>query len=459
MLIRTNDRFLPAVFKDQACSQLKQARQRLQDIQNKTCKGAEWTGWYDWPESEGFKQVQTVKKTIEDIDVSYDIVVVLGIGGSYAGTRAVSEALTHAHSSLLTSAKKTGSKIPIVYAGQNLCEDSLLDLLDVLADKRPLLNVISKSGDTTETQVAFRVLKKFLCEKYGETEAAKRILVTTDPKKGSLRKLCEEKNYLSFPVPQNIGGRYSVLSYVGLLPLGLAGFDIEAMMEGSQALFSSLKLPSEEASLEELAANPVLYTACVRKVAWDLGKRIDVLAYSKPKLAFFVEWWKQLFGESEGKENKGLFPAGMLYSTDLHSLGQYVQEGYPSLVETFLRVEHPISDLSYGLERRLKIPEEGFLISQDAQGPKLDSRYISDLDTAVTRAAQKAHSDRGVPVFEIVIRQIDEFHLGALFSFFQSLCAVSAGLLDVNPFDQPGVEAYKRNLRSLLETKEVGNEF
>ncbi|NDE14770.1 glucose-6-phosphate isomerase [bacterium] len=404
--------------------------------------GGEWTGWFDYPARRGWPVLDSVEQFVRKNDTFFDLVIVTGIGGSYAGARAVSEALSHA----FAHAMPRSSRIPVVFAGHNLSENSLLELLDLCDRRQPVVNVISKSGTTTEPAVAFRVLRSYLEKRFGEREAARRIVVTTDAKKGALRALAREKSYRAFEIPDDIGGRFSVLTPVGTLPLALAGFDVRAMMEGADSVFAGLR----EATPAGAGAAAVEY-ACLRKAAWDAGKRIEVLSVADPRLSGYVEWWKQLFGESEGKGGLGIFPAGFLSTTDLHSMGQYLQDGVRNLIETFLVFEKavvPLAPLAQDtVERRLAVPAQN--ANSDELG-YLEGRHIDDLNMTVTQSAQLAHADGNVPVFEVRAPRLDEYHLGALFAFHETVCGISALLLGVNPFDQPGVEDYKRNLFALL---------
>ncbi len=406
-----------------------QARSMLTAIRAGTCTGSEWTGWFDYPARAGWAALEPVEDFVRKNDTFFDLVVVVGIGGSYAGARAVSEALAHSYIHGLPRS----SQVPVVFAGHNLSEAGLLELMDLCDRRQPMVNVISKSGTTTEPGVAFRIFRAYLEKRFGAREASRRIVVTTDANKGALRALARDKSYRAFDIPDDIGGRFSVLTPVGALPLALAGYDVRAMMSGAESVFSDLK------------SDAAVSYACARKAAWDAGKRIEVTNISDPKLSAFLEWWKQLFGESEGKKGLGLYPAGFLSSTDLHSMGQYLQDGPRNMMETFLVFDQPVAQGS--VQRRLAIPSQSG--NADELG-YLEGRHVEDLNVAVTQASQLAHADGDVPVYEIRLPRLDEHHLGALFAFHETACAISALLLGVNPFDQPGVEDYKKNLFALL---------
>lgn len=421
-------------------SHLTTAAQMLSAVRSGECQGSEWTGWFDYPARHGFDDCHEIQNWLQGIDTYFDLIVVVGIGGSFAGTKAVFDALSHSHIHVMPKS----ARIPIVFAGHNLSESSLLELMDLLDRRQPVVNVISKSGTTTEPGVAFRVLRDYLERRFGEKEAGRRIVVTTDAAKGALRALATEKNYRAFSIPEDVGGRFSVLTPVGVLPLAMAGMDVRAMLDGAEHVFASLR-----GDINNNICRAVLRWASIRMALWERGIKVEVLTVSDPRLMAFVEWWKQLFGESEGKQGRGLFPAGFLSTTDLHSLGQYLQDGERILAETFLVFDQCMSQSvsQSAIERRLTVPSQTG--NADELG-YLAGQRIEDLNAAVTQAAQLAHCDGGVPVSQIRIARLDEFHIGALFAFCESVCAVSALLLQVNPFDQPGVESYKRNLFALL---------
>jgi len=454
-MIRLDTRFFSPELKNSASEFHSEATAALAAVKRGDCAGGEFTGWYDWPRRHGFALAQEVKQHVAGIGRFYDTVVVIGIGGSYLGCRAVVDALTHSFHASLSRGPKAGAKPQVVYAGHNLSEAGLIELLDFLADREPIVNVISKSGTTTEPAVAFRVIRDHMEQRYGKAEAAKRIIATTDGSKGALRRLAGDAGYKTFVVPDDVGGRFSVLTAVGLVPLALAGFDIDSLLTGADQLFRSL-------DGEGLSTHPVIEYATLRRAAFEAGKRVEILAYGEPRLATVVEWWKQLFGESEGKSGQGMFPAGLSYTTDLHSLGQYVQDGCRNLIQTFLNFSETLPAAvrtDQKLERRLRVPHAAH--NDDDLG-YLEGRHISDINQAAMIGTKVAHSDGGVPSLELNLRELSESSLGELFAFFETACAVSALLLGVNPFDQPGVEAYKKNLFALLGKpgfEELGGEL
>ena len=441
-IISFEDRFLGEPLRSAASKRLADAHQNLQDLQSKVCTGAEWTGWYDWPSTKGFALNQEITAYVQSLDIFYDVVLVIGIGGSYLGCRAIADALTHSYQHQFSTADANSARSTyrnIIYAGHTISEEALIEVLDLLGEREPMVNVISKSGTTTEPGVAFRTVRNFLEQRYGKDEASQRIIATTDGDHGALRSLAQEKDYKTFVVPSDVGGRYSVLTAVGLVPLALAGYNTRQLLEGADALFKEL-------GGDETSDHPVLRYAATRQEAFLAGKRIELLAYNQPKLTQLVEWWKQLFGESEGKGQVGLFPAGLAYTTDLHSLGQYVQEGPRNMIETFLHFKG-VGSSHNGLERRLRVPKAS--TNLDGLG-YLESKLIEDINDTAMNATKIAHHDGGIPCMALHLEEISENSIGSLIAFFETSCAVSAALLDLNPFDQPGVEAYKRNLFGLL---------
>lgn len=418
---------------EQMHDQRKLSQDCLRKLQSKDCVASDMTGWYDFPKNSGFKLAKDVDAFVESITLPYDLVVVIGIGGSYLGTRAVVGALEHEFSLSLPGSKKN-----VCFLGHHLAESSMIETLEFISERQPIVNVISKSGTTTEPSIAFRLVKKHLEDRYGKAEAAQRIIATTDANSGALRELAEKNEYKRFEVPGDIGGRYSVLSAVGLVPLALAGYDIEALMKGADRLFEELSDCDEN--------HPVLVYAAARQAAYKADKKIEVLAFSQPKLHFFGEWWKQLFGESEGKELQGLFPTSLQLTTDLHSLGQYMQEGERHIIETFVE----FSDLSYlrnGIEKTLKVP--GGMGNAD-QLEYLEGKRIEEVNAAASEATLLAHKDGAVPCMKLEFLKLDEYGIGTMFAFFETACAVSGLMSAINPFDQPGVEAYKKNLFALM---------
>ena len=406
---------------DQACS-------AFEALAAGTCRGSEWTGFFDYPQRAGFELDTRIKAELAKLSFVYDHVLVLGIGGSFQGTLAVHEALSHSY--LLPT-----DKPKLSFCGCHLSETLTLECIDALDRSEPVVVVISKSGTTLETALAFRIIKSYLTQRFGTADAQTRIIVVTDAEKGTLRAFSRKHNCLAFPVPDDVGGRYSVLTAVGLVPLALAQYDTDALLRGAASFFAA---PHD-------AQNLAVQYATLRSACHQHGKLIEVLSCSDPKLRAFADWWKQLFGESEGKDGKGIFPSTMLLTTDLHSLGQYLQDGKRHLLETFLTITSPTHD-ARGIERRLRIP------SDDDDGISFaDNRLMQDINLAAVQGTQAAHFKGGVPNINITVPQLDEFHLGYLFAFMQTACALSGALLDVNPFDQPGVEVYKKNLRQLAE--------
>lgn len=434
--IKLDDRYVGKDITAYAHSLSTKAELALQSLREKTCQGAEFTGWLDGPRLSGITSLAEIKAWQKNLAIHYDCVVVCGIGGSFAGTKAVNQALNHSFADFLPDKGKK----PIYYAGHNLSEVYHIELLDLLEHKKPLVVVISKSGTTTEPGIAFRILRNFLETKFNR-EASERIIAVTDQNKGALRNLATKKSYKTFVVPDDVGGRFSVLTNVGLVPLTLAGYDTDSLLAGAGSMYKEI-LENSNNSL-----HPCLRLACLREAAWQKNWKVDALAYCEPKLAGFVEWWKQLYGESEGKNEKGLFPASLAYSTDLHSLGQYMQDGYPSILETFLFVEEPISRSLSQVERRLRVPR---VDSSDDQLDYLEERFLEEINHGAADAALLAHQGKGVPCIKLSIPRLDAFYMGQMFAFFMTSCAVSALLLGVNPFDQPGVETYKRNLFALM---------
>lgn len=395
---------------------------------DKTGAGNDFLGWIDLPEENQAGLISKIKEQADQLKKISEIVVVIGIGGSYLGSRAVIEALgTHFYE--LQSEQES----PLVlFAGQNISDDYHHDLLNVLDNREYSIIVISKSGTTTEPAIAFRLLKEHLIAKYGEEESPKRIVAITDREKGALKTLADKEGYPTFVVPDDVGGRFSVLSPVGLLPIALAGFDISKLIDGAAAMRRDF--------LENKGAGQVIRQyAALRNALYEDGKTVEVYASYNPKLAFVTEWLKQLYGESEGKEQKGIFPAGVNFTTDLHSLGQYIQDGLRMMFETVITVENP--------KNPLRIPED----EANLDGLNyIAGKTMSYVNHQAKKGTMMAHVDGGVPNIEIIIPEITEFVLGELIWFFEMACAISGYILQVNPFDQPGVEDYKRNMFRLL---------
>ena len=399
-------------------------------LHNKTGLGNDFLGWVDLPNNYDKEEFARIKKAAEKIKSDSDVLVVIGIGGSYLGARAAIECLGHSFRNNLT---KDERKTPEIYfAGNNISSTYLMDLLDIIKDKDVSLNVISKSGTTTEPAIAFRVLKEFLENKYGKEEAAKRIYATTDAKKGALKQVSDEEGYETFVIPDDVGGRFSVLTPVGLLPIAVAGIDIDAIMTGA----NDARVDFSNSNLDE---NDCYQYAVVRNILHRKGKDIELLVNYEPNLHYVSEWWKQLYGESEGKDQKGLFPASVDFSTDLHSMGQYVQDGKRILFETVLNVEKP--------RRVLNLKEE----ANDLDGLNyLSGKTLDFVNEKAFQGTLLAHTDGQVPNLLINIPTLDEYNFGYLVYFFEKACGISGYLFGVNPFNQPGVEAYKKNMFALL---------
>ena len=397
-------------------------------ITNKTGKGSDFLGWVDLPvelDDEFLLSIKLIADKLADVS---EVVVVTGIGGSYLGARAVIDALNHQFASLLP-----GENPLILYAGQNIGEDYLTELLQVLDKKDYSVIVISKSGTTTEPAIAFRILKNHLEERYGKAKASDRIIAITDKERGALKELANKEGYKTFIVPDDVGGRYSVLTPVGLLPIATAGFNIKELVRGA------VDMRELVLSKKDMVENPVMLYAAARNALYRKGKTNEIMVNYLPNLFYLTEWWKQLYGESEGKENKGIFPAGVNFTTDLHSMGQYIQDGIRNIFETVLTVKKT--------RHSLRIPEDDTNLDQlnYIAGRNLDQvNKMAELGTLI------AHVDGGVPNIRINIPEINEYYLGQLIYFFEMACAVSGYILDVNPFDQPGVEAYKKNMFALL---------
>ena len=401
------------------------------DLHRRANDEEDFVGWIELPTNYNKEEFERIKKAAEKIRRESDILVVIGIGGSYLGARAVIDALTSSFINLQNEEKR---KHPmILYAGNNLSPNYINELIEIIGDKDFSVNVISKSGTTTEPAIAFRIFREILENKYGIDEARSRIYVTTDKERGALKTLSEMEGYERFVIPDNVGGRYSVLTAVGLLPIATAGIDIEKLMYGA-------RVAQEKYSDSDLKYNECYKYAIIRNILYKSDKNIEILANYEPKLHYFIEWWKQLFGESEGKDRKGIFPAGVDYTTDLHSMGQYVQDGRRNLFETVINVKSP------KLNVRL-----------NADDDNLDGlNYLAgkDLDYVNKKAMEgtiEAHVTGGVPNILVTIDELNEENVGELIYFFELACGISGNILGVNPFNQPGVEEYKKNMFRLLE--------
>lgn len=405
------------------------AKKSNEALHEGTGKGNDFLGWVNLPFEITNEQITDINQTAATLSKDVDVVVVIGIGGSYLGAKSVIDSLSNSFNPYIK-----GTHPHIVYAGQNIGEDYHAELLDYLKTQSVGCIVISKSGTTTEPALAFRLIKQHIEEKYGKAEAKRRIVAITDESKGALRQLANIEGYKTFVIPDNIGGRFSVLTPVGLLPIAVAGFDIAKLAEGAKQMAEQCK------PAVAFAQNPAEQYASVRNVLYSKGKKIEMLVNFNPKLHFMAEWWKQLYGESEGKENKGLFPASADFSTDLHSMGQYIQEGERILFETFLAIEKVNRDLRVPADKE-NLDKLNFLAD----------KHIDDVNKMAELGTIIAHIDGGVPAIRLNIEKIDELNLGGLIYFFEKACGISGYMLDVNPFDQPGVEAYKANMFALLE--------
>jgi glucose-6-phosphate isomerase len=395
-------------------------------LHEKRGPGSDYLGWVDLPLQYDKEEFSRIKDAARRIRGSSDALIVIGIGGSYLGARSAIEALSH------TFHNQMNGNTQIYFAGQNISSTYISHLLELIEGKDISLNVISKSGTTTEPAIAFRILRDYMEKKYGKEEAQKRIFATTDSSKGALKKLADEEGYETFAIPDDVGGRYSVLTAVGLLPIAAAGLDIDQMMAGAAAA-------ARKYNNADLAANESYQYAAVRNALYRKGKTIELLANFEPSLHFVSEWWKQLFGESEGKDQKGLYPASVDFTTDLHSMGQYVQEGRRDLIETVLSVKKPRVELT--------IQED----SGNLDGLNFVAGMTMDeVNKKATEGTRLAHVDGGVPNLIVELDELSEYTYGEMVVFFEKACGISGLLLGVNPFDQPGVEAYKTNMFALL---------
>ena len=406
------------------------ALEALKVLEDESGAGNDFLGWKHLP-------TQTPESLITDCEAirddwkgkGVDLVVVIGIGGSYLGAKCALEALSHNFSKQL-SAKKDAPEI--VFAGNNLSEEYISELMDLVQERNVACVVISKSGTTTEPAVAFRIIKQYIETKYGKAEAANRIVAVTDAKRGALKSLSTQEGYRTFVIEDNVGGRFSVLTPVGILPIVLGGFDIRAMLKGAAEMEAACAVASEE--------NPAVQYAAMRNLLYaEYGKKIEILVSFNPKFQYLGEWWKQLYGESEGKDGKGIFPASVLFTTDLHSMGQYIQDGERMLMETVVTVEKA---------------SRSVIIESDEQNLDglnfLAGKHVEECNAMAELGTKLAHIDGGVPQLGVTVEKIDEYNLGEIFYFFEKACGISAYILGVNPFNQPGVEAYKKNMFALL---------
>ncbi|GGJ99746.1 glucose-6-phosphate isomerase [Lentibacillus kapialis] len=399
-------------------------------LHQKTGQGRNFLGWVDLPENYDEHEFSRIKSAAEKIRKDSDVLLVIGIGGSYLGARAAIEMLNHSFQNLLSGEQRDAPQV--LFVGNHLSPTYINELFDVLKNKDVSVNIISKSGTTTEPAIAFRIFRKFLEEKYGKEKAKERIYATTDKEKGALKDAANQAGYDTFVIPDDVGGRYSVLTAVGLLPIAVSGIAIENMMQGAKKAMHDLAEPS-------LDRNPAYQYAAVRNILYNKGRNIEMLINYEPHLQYFSEWWKQLFGESEGKDHKGIFPASANFTTDLHSLGQYIQDGKRNLFETVLRVNKPGKDMTLEAD------------NDNADGLNyLAGKSLNEINVKAYQGTLLAHTDGGVPNLVIEAPALDAYTFGYLVYFFEKACAVSGYLLGVNPFDQPGVEAYKENMFALL---------
>ncbi len=388
----------------------------------------DFVGWLHLPTNYNKEEFERIKKCAEKIKKDSEVFLVIGIGGSYLGARAVIESLTNTFYNACSNIKTP----KIFFVGNNMSPNYMNDLLECIGNKDISITVISKSGTTTEPAIAFRIFREFMESKYGVDEARKRIYITTDKEKGALKTLSNEEEYETFVIPDNIGGRYSVLTAVGLLPIAVAGIDIDKLMYGA-------KNAEDKYNENSVKYNQCYQYAVARNILYSQEKTTEILVNYEPKMQYFTEWWKQLYAESEGKENKGIFPTGAMFTTDLHSIGQYIQEGRRNLFETVISIENPETDIT---------------IKKDADN--IDGlNFVADktMDYVNKKAMQgtiEAHVAGGVPNIIITMERLDAENLGELIYFFELSCAISGKLLGVNPFNQPGVEAYKKNMFRLL---------
>lgn len=410
-----------------------QAQKAHELLHSKTGAGNDYLGWIDLPMNYDKEEFLRIQKAAEKIQDNSDVLIVIGIGGSYLGAKAAIDALTH---TFYNSLNKEQRKTPEIYfVGNNISSTYMNHLLEVCDGKDISVNVISKSGTTTEPAVAFRVFKRLMEEKYGKNIAKERIFATTDASKGALLTLAKEEGYETFVIPDDVGGRFSVLTAVGLLPIAVAGIDIEAMMKGAAD-------GREEYSNINIDENYCYQYAIIRNALKNKGKEIEVMVNYEPALQYFSEWWKQLYGESEGKDQKGIFPASVNFSTDLHSMGQYIQDGRRNLFETVLNVETPTLDFVLEAEEN------------DLDGLNyLAGKTMDFVNKKAFEGTLLAHVDGGVPNMIINIPELDAYNFGKLVYFFEKACGISGYMLGVNPFDQPGVEEYKKNMFALLGKK------
>ena len=409
--------------------QLEPASKKLKSLYDKTGAGNDFLGWLNLPSAINDNQTNEIIAAANELRDEVDVIVVIGIGGSYLGAKAIIEACNHTFDQLL-SKRETPL---IIFAGHNLSQDYLSDLLEVIDDKNYGIVVISKSGTTTEPALAFRILKNHLESKIGKKQACKRIVAITDGKKGALKQLANEEGYKTFVIPDDVGGRFSVLTPVGLFPIALAGISINNLIEGARFMerITGLDITPEK--------NPAIQYSIIRNLLYRHGRKIEILVNYNPKLRFLAKWWKQLYGESEGKEGKGIYPSSVDFTTDLHSMGQYIQEGERTMFETVVSITKS--------HKQLSIPHDKTNLDKLNY---LAGKSLDEVNNMAKIGTMLAHVDGGVPNIHIEIPSLNEFYLGQLIYLFEKACPVSGYLIGVNPFNQPGVETYKKNMFALL---------
>ena len=401
------------------------------DLHRRASDEKDFVGWLELPTNYDKEEFARIKKSAQKIKKESDILLVIGIGGSYLGARAVIEALTSSFNNMLSEKDR---KYPqVLYVGNNLSPNYINELIEYIGDKDFSVNVISKSGTTTEPAIAFRIFREILENKYGIDEARSRIYATTDKAKGALKTLAQNEGYEQFVVPDNVGGRYSVLTTVGLLPIAVAGIDIDKLMAGA-------RIAQDRYNDPDVKYNECYKYAVARNILYKLYRNTEILVNYEPKMHYFTEWWKQLFGESEGKDQKGIFPAGVDFTTDLHSMGQYIQEGRRNLFETVISIKMPNSDIIIN-------PDDDNLDGLNY----LAGKGLDYVNKKAMEGTIQAHVSGDVPNIVIEIEKLDEENIGELIYFFEKACAMSGNILGVNPFNQPGVEEYKKNMFRLLE--------
>lgn len=421
---------LPYLTEDEIINFSPMVEEAHEMLENKTGLGNHALGWLDLPINYDKDEIDRIETVAEKINNNSDAFIIIGIGGSYLGARAVIEALKHSFYDSLPREKRKGPKI--YFAGNNISSTYLSEILEMVEDVDFSINVISKSGTTTEPAIAFRFFKRVLEERYGKEGAKERIFITTDKKTGALRKLCEDEGYESFTIPDDIGGRYSVLTSVGLLPIKVAGIDVKMLLKGAEDA-------REEYKIMDIKKNNCYRYAAARHLLYMKAKTIEIIANYEPCLMYFNEWWKQLFAESHGKEHRGIFPSSVNFSTDLHSMGQYIQDGLRIFFETTINIEAPKRELMM-FEDDKNVDELNFLCG----------KTIDYVNKRAMEGTELAHNEGGVPNIRISIKELSPYYLGYMIYFFEKACAISGYLLGINPFNQEGVEDYKRNMFALL---------